>query len=134
MITTTREQVIGFNNAYGAHFGLDTQVTHLRSLCEAEQFMKAGIPLVPSLAFQPNKLTGFLRATAGHLLTIIGFTAAGDVISNYPAATSDDSVRRVYDRDQFEKAWMSSTRGIVYMMHPASVTLRPPSVPAQRNW
>ncbi|PYX95589.1 MAG: hypothetical protein DMG71_08685, partial [Acidobacteria bacterium] len=77
-----------FNNAYGAHFGLDTEVTQLRSLYEAEQFIKAGIPLVASLAFQPNKLSGFLfRSTSGHLLTIIGFTATGDVISNDPAST-----------------------------------------------
>ena len=124
-----------FNNAYGAHFGLDTEVTQLRSLYEAEQFIKAGIPLVASLAFQPNKLTGFLfRSTSGHLLTIIGFTASGDVISNDPAATSDASVRRVYDRAQFEKTWLSSTGGIVYIMHPATVPLPPPADPAQPNW
>ena len=124
-----------FNNAYGAHFGLDTEVTQLRSLYEAEQFIKAGIPLVASLAFQPNKLSGFLfRFTAGHLLTIIGFTATGDVISNDPASTSDDAVRHVYDRAQFEKAWMSSTGGVVYIMHPPSVPLPPPADPAQPNW
>jgi len=124
-----------FNNAYGAHFGLDTEVTQLRSLYEAEQFIKAGIPLVASLAFQPNKLSGFLfRSTSGHLLTIIGFTATGDVISNDPASTSDDAVRHVYDRAQFEKTWMSSTGGIVYIMHPPSVPLPPPADSAQPNW
>jgi peptidase C39-like protein len=123
-----------FNNAY-AHYGLDTEVTQLRSLNEAEQFIKAGIPLVASVAFQPNKLSGFLfRSTGGHLLTIIGFTASGDVISNDPASTSDETVRHVYDRAQFERVWMTSTGGIVYIMHPPSIALPPPANPAQPNW
>lgn len=124
-----------FNNAYAAHYGLDTEVAQLRSLYEAEQFIKAGIPLVASIAFEPNKLTGFLfRSTAGHLLTIIGFTPSGNVISNDPAAMSDASVRHVYDRSQFEKNWLASTGGIVYIMHPASVPLPPPTNPEQPNW
>ena len=124
-----------FNIAYAAHFGLAGEVTQLRSLNEAEQFIKAGIPLVASLAFEPNKLTGFLfRGTSGHLLTIIGFTAQGDVISNDPASTSDSTVRHVYDRTEFERAWLTSTGGIVYVIHPASVQLPLPAVPSQPNW
>jgi hypothetical protein len=115
-----------FNTAYAAHFGLEANVTQLRSLAEAEQFIKRGIPLVASIAFQPNKLDGFLfRGTDGHLLVIGGFTAEGNVISYDPAAASDATVRRVYDRAQFEKAWMTSTGGIVYVIHPASVALPP---------
>jgi hypothetical protein len=121
-----------FNTAYAAHFGLESEVTQLHSLAEAEQFVKAGIPLVASIAFQPNKLDGFLfRGTDGHLLVIGGFTASGDVISYDPASPSDATVRHVYDRAQFEKAWMTATGGIVYVIHPASVPL-PPS-PAG-NW
>ena len=120
-----------FNTAYAAHWGLESEVTQLHSLAEAEQFVKAGIPLVASLAFQPNKLDGFLfRGTNGHLLVIGGFTASGDVISYDPAATSDDKVRRVYDRAQFEKAWMTATGGIVYVIHPSSV----PLPPSPGNW
>ena len=121
-----------FNTAYAAHFGLESEVTQLHSLAEAEQFIKARIPLVASIAFQPNKLAGFLfRGTDGHLLVIGGFTANGDVISYDPASSSDATVRHVYDRAQFEKAWMTATGGIVYVIHPASVAL-PPS-PAG-NW
>src|SRR5207253_7067845 len=102
---------------------------------EAEQFVKAGIPLVASIAFEPNKLDGFLfRGTDGHLLTIVGFTASGDVISNDPASTSDSTVRRVYDRTQFERAWLTATGGIVYVIHPPSVALPPPAVPSQPSW
>jgi Peptidase_C39 like family len=115
-----------FNTAYAAHFGLEAEVTQLHSLAEAEQFIKAGIPLVASIAFQPNKLDGFLfRGTDGHLLVIGGFTAGGDVISYDPASASDAMVRHVYDRAQFEKAWMSASGGIVYVIHPASVALPP---------
>jgi peptidase C39-like protein len=121
-----------FNTAYAAHFGLEAEVTQLHSLAEAEQFVKAGIPLVASIAFQPNKLDGFLfRGTDGHLLVIGGFTADGDVISYDPASTKDETVRHVYDRAQFEKAWMAASGGIVYVIHPSSVRL-PPS-PAG-NW
>jgi hypothetical protein len=31
----------------------------------------------------------------------------------------------VYDRAQFEKAWMAATGGIVYVIHPVSVALPP---------
>jgi len=115
-----------FNTAYAAHWGLESEVTQLHSLAEAEQFVKAGIPLVASIAFEPNKLDGFLfRGTDGHLLVIGGFTASGDVISYDPASTSDATVRHVYDRAQFEKAWMAATGGIVYVIHPASLPLPP---------
>ena len=59
-----------------------------------------------------------------------GFTANGDVISYDPASSTDSSVRHVYDRAQFEKAWMTATGGIVYVIHPPSVAL-PPS---PGNW
>lgn len=125
-----------FNAAYAAHYGLDAFVTQLRSLNEAERFIKAGIPLVASIALNPNELTGFLldKGTNGHLLTIVGFDKQGNVISNDPAATSDSTVRHVYNRAQFEKAWLSSTGGIVYVIHPESVSLPPLAVPSQPNW
>jgi hypothetical protein len=43
-------------------------------------------------------------------------------------------VRHVYDRAQFEKAWLKATGGIVYVIHPSSVPLPPPAVPSQPNW
>ncbi|HYZ77942.1 MAG TPA: C39 family peptidase [Gaiellaceae bacterium] len=124
-----------FNTAYASTYGLEAEVTQLRSLTEAEQFVKVGIPLVASIAFEPNKLDGFLfRGTDGHLLTIVGFTPAGDVISNDPASSSGATVRHVYDRAQFEKAWLHATGGIVYVIHPPSVPLPPAAVPSQPNW
>jgi Peptidase_C39 like family len=120
-----------FNIAYASRFGLEGAVTQLRSLAEAEQFIKAGIPLVASLSFGSGKLDGFLfKSTNGHLLTIVGFTADGNVVSNDPAALTDADVQRVYDREQFEDAWMSSTGGLVYLMYPPGT----PLPPSQGNW
>lgn len=114
-----------FNAAYAAHYGLDGFVTQLRSLNEAEQFLAAGIPLIASIAVGPRQLNGFLfdGGTNGHLVVIGGFTDAGDPIVYDPAATSDATVRRVYDRGQFERAWLGGSGGIVYVIHPASVPL-----------
>ncbi len=121
-----------FNVAYAGARGLDGEVTQLHSLAEAEQFIKAGIPLVASIAFSSNKLDGFLlKSTAGHLLVIVGFTKEGNPVVNDPAATSDATVQRVYDRAQFEQNWMTSTGGIVYVIHPSSVPL--PASPLG-NW
>ena len=47
-----------FNTAYAARFGVDVYVTRLRSLDEAEAFIRAGIPLVASIAVDSNKLDG----------------------------------------------------------------------------
>lgn len=116
-----------FNVAYAHTLGLAGEVTQLRSLAEAERYVKAGIPLVASLSFGSDKLDGFLfEGTNGHLLTIVGFTASGDVVSNDPAASSDDEVQRVYDRPQFERAWMESTGGLVYLLYPPGTTLPAP--------
>jgi len=115
-----------FNVAYAGRFGLDGEVTQLHSLAEAEQFIKAGIPLVASIAFTSNKLDGFLfKSTSGHLLVIVGFMVNGDPVVNDPAAISDATVQRVYDRTRFEQNWMTSTGGIVYVIHPSSNPLPP---------
>ena len=125
-----------FNTAYAAHYGLDGFVTQLRSLNEAEQFIAAGIPLVASIAVGPHQLAGFLfdGGTNGHLVVIGGFTDAGDPIVYDPAATSDASVRRVYDRGQFERAWLGGSGGIVYVIHPASVPLPPHPGDSAASW
>ena len=113
-----------FNTAYAARFGLESEVTQLHSLAEAELFIKAGIPLVASIAFNSGKLDGFFfKSTNGHLMVIVGFTKEGNPIVNDPASPDDATVRHVYDRTQFEDAWMSASGGIVYVIHPASVPL-----------
>jgi hypothetical protein len=122
-----------FNTAYAAQFGLDSFVTRLRSLREAELFIDEGIPLVASIGFGPGELDGApISSTNGHLLVIRGFTQSGNVIVNDPAAQVAKTVRRVYDRGQFENAWLDTTGGVVYVIHPPTKSLPTPS--AHSNW
>ncbi|MDQ3809235.1 MAG: C39 family peptidase [Chloroflexota bacterium] len=125
-----------FNTAYAATFGLTAFVTQLRSLAEAERLVRAGIPLVASIASRPGELEGFLFAggTSGHLVVIVGFDASGNPIVNDPAAWSDAAVRRVYDRAQFERVWLRGSQGTVYVIHPPEVGLPPPPADATANW
>ena len=61
--------------------------------------LAAGIPLAASISFSRGGLSGApISSTAGHLVVIVGFTSTGNVIVNDPAAPSNSSVRRVYDR------------------------------------
>ena len=114
-----------FNTAYASHFGLSARVLQLGSLNDAERYIAAGIPLVASISHAPGALPGFLNnaGTNGHLLVIIGFTAAGDVVANDPAATSDATVRRVYGREAFERAWIGGSGGVVYLIAAADTLI-----------
>ena len=73
-----------FNIGYAGSFGLEGEVVQLRSLTEAEQFIKPGIPLVVSVSFKKNELDNAGYGTNGHLMVIRGFTQSGDVIVNDP--------------------------------------------------
>lgn len=125
-----------FNTAYAARFNLDAFVTQLRSLAEAEQLLRAGIPLVVSIASRPGELDGFLFSggTNGHLVVIVGFDAAGNPIVNDPAAWTNGTVRRVYDRAQFERVWLRGSGGTAYVIHPPEVALPPAPPDATPNW
>jgi peptidase C39-like protein len=94
-------------------------VTQLHDLGEAEPFITAGIPLIASVAWAAGQLDTAIKSTSGHLMVIGGFTGDGDVIAYDPASTTNDSVRHVYDREQFERAWIPASGGIVYVVRPA---------------
>lgn len=120
-----------FNTAYAAGFaGLEGRVTRLHSLDELERFIAAGIPVVTSQSFLASELDGSNYSTSGHLFVVVGFTADGDVIVNDPASSSNDVVRNVYPREQFEQVWLRTKRttasgstaggpgGVVYLIKP----------------
>jgi hypothetical protein len=120
-----------FNTAYASSFvGLDAFVTRLRSLEDLEQFIAAGIPVITSQAFRADELDGAGYDSAGHLLVVVGFTTTGDVVVNDPAAPSNEAVRRIYPRAQFEQVWLRTKRhtpsgavasgsgGIAYVIKP----------------
>ncbi|MEU6406493.1 peptidase C39 family protein [Streptomyces sp. NPDC046985] len=124
-----------FNAAYAATFpGLQGVVTRLGSLTDAETLIAAGIPVITSQSFLKTELTGAGYGTSGHLMAVIGFTAEGDVIANDPASPSDEAVRRVYRRREFENIWLrtkrydangqvrSGTGGVCYLYFPVGLT------------
>lgn len=126
-----------FNAAYAATYrNLQGVVTRLGSLTDLETLIAAGIPAITSQSFLKTELTGAGYGTSGHLMTVIGFTAEGDVIVNDPAAPSDTEVRRVYPRREFENIWLrtrrynadgkvvSGTGGVCYLYFPARPTPR----------
>lgn len=112
-----------FNVAYAGRFGMEGFVTRLHSLTEMEQFIKAGIPVITSESFTEEELPGAGYGTNGHLLVVVGFTEDGDVVVNDPAGDTNDAVRRVYQRDNFENVWQGSTGGISYIIHPPGYDL-----------
>jgi hypothetical protein len=107
-----------FNTAYAAERGLVGDVTMLHNLSEAEPFIRAGIPLVASVAWSSNKLDTAIKSTNGHLMVIGGFTGDGRVIAYDPASDTNEQVRHVYNREQFERAWIPASGGIVYVIRP----------------
>lgn len=126
-----------FNAAYAATFeGLRGVVTRLGSLTDLETLIAAGIPAITSQSFLKEELTGAGYGTAGHLMTVIGFTADGDVIANDPNSPSNAAVRRVYKRREWENIWLrtkrynaagkvvSGTGGVCYLYFPARPTPR----------
>ena len=123
-----------FNTAYAHRWGLESFVTRIRSLAEAERFIEAGIPLVFSLKFTEEQMPEAGYGTDGHLLVLGGFTAAGDPIIYDPNYPSDDEVRNVYTRENFERVWQNATDGVSYVIHPHDVDL-PDNVGGQTpNW
>ena len=107
-----------FNTAYAAERGLVGDVTMLHNLSEAEPFIKEGIPLVASVAWKSNKLDTAIKSTNGHLMVIGGFKPDGRVIAYDPASDTNELVRHVYNREQFEKAWIPASGGVVYVIRP----------------
>jgi hypothetical protein len=123
-----------FNTAYAATRTGYAFVTRLANLRMAERFLRVGIPLVLSIRFGRGQLTGApIGATAGHLVVLTGFTADGDPIVNDPAASSNATVRRTYDRAQFERAWLRGSAGTAYVVRDGKHPLpaRPTGV---HNW
>lgn len=125
-----------FNVAYAAERGLRGYVTRLRGLEEVEPFLRAGVPLAVSVRFTPEDLPGAMYETDGHLLTIVGLTAEGDVVCNDPGSRGEPdpgAVRIVFPRAAFERAWLTGSDGIAYVLHLPGVAL-PPAPGPEPNW
>ncbi|MGH3749638.1 MAG: papain-like cysteine protease family protein, partial [Micromonosporaceae bacterium] len=97
-------------------------------------------------SFLEEELPGAGYGTSGHIFVVVGFTSDGDVIVNDPASSSNDAVRNVYPREDFEKIWLRTKRhradgsvaggsgGIVYLIKPTSKAWPRPVDSANPNW
>jgi Peptidase_C39 like family len=121
-----------FNTAYAGRFGVEAFVTRLRSLNEAELFIEARIPLVVSASYRDGEVPGLGYETEGHLMVLAGFTEQGDPVLNDPYSGSNAEVRKSVGRAEWEAAWLRTSGGLAYVIHPPSVTL--PPAPSQPNW
>jgi hypothetical protein len=108
-----------YNTAYAASQGLDAKVVRFKSLSEVEPWIRAGIPVIASIAFGPGELPGApISRSNGHLLVIRGFDRDGNVLVNDPAGPADDQVRFTYGRKEFESAFLKHSNGTAYLIHP----------------
>jgi hypothetical protein len=121
------------NTAYAANFGLTGFVTRMYSVSQVEQWIKAGVPIVISVAFNNGQLPGEpVKKSGGHLLVVRGFTASGDVITNDPAASTDAGVQIVYSRSNLETVWQNGSNGTAYVIYPAGWAT--PTLGANGSW
>jgi hypothetical protein len=114
-----------FNTAYaatnltGSGTPLEGYVARFTSLSQAEPWIAAGVPVVMSIAWGKGDLTNpSIASTAGHLLVLVGFDAAGNPIVNDPAGLDNAQVHRTYLRSEFEPLWVKSSGGTVYLIYP----------------
>lgn len=109
-----------FNTAYASTRGFRAYVDRFGAFAPLERWIARGRPVIASVAYDRSWLPNApIARTAGHILVVRGFTEAGDVIVNDPAAPADGEVRRVYRRDLFRRAWLDRG-GIVYVLEPLS--------------
>ena len=117
-----------FNTAYAATFGYEGYVARFTSLARAEEFVKAGVPVIMSIAWSKGDLTGSdIDSTNGHLLVLVGFDASGNPIVNDPASPANETVQRTYLRSEFEPLWLQASGGTVYLIYPAGASV--PALP-----
>lgn len=108
-----------FNMAYAARQGMEAYVLRFSSMRQAESWVAAGVPLVLSYAWPKGGLAGApIPSSDGHLVVLVGFDAAGNPVINDPAAPSDDTVQRVYDRAELETLWLAHSGGAAYVLYP----------------
>ncbi|HKY53920.1 MAG TPA: peptidase C39 family protein [Anaerolineales bacterium] len=119
-----------FNTAYAATFGYEGYVARFTSLAKAEEFVKAGVPVIMSIAWGKGDLTGAdIDSTNGHLFVLVGFDESGNPIVNDPASPSNESTQRTYLRSELEPLWLQASGGTVYLIYPEGQGASVPALP-----
>ena len=109
-----------FNTAYAATHGLRATVRHFPSLDAVEAALRAGRPVILSVAWEPGDLPEApIPRSSGHLIVATGVDAQGAFYVNDPAADprQDQPVARRYPRAHLARAF----RGIGYVIEPPPV-------------
>lgn len=106
------------NTAFAGTQGLVAYVDRFYGLKQLQAEIAAGRPVVASVRWRAGELDNapVRSAESGHLIVVRGFSSSGDVIVNDPLGRGE-GVRRVYDRQQFSRAWLGQG-GIVYLIRP----------------
>lgn len=113
-----------FNTAYAASQGLQAHVARFTSFAQLEPWISAGVPAILSVAWGKGDLTGApIASTAGHLIVLVGFDAAGNPVVNDPAGPSNSTVRRTYYRSELEPLWLNASAGTAYLVYPQGWTV-----------
>ena len=108
-----------FNAAYAAAQGMEAYAVRFSTLADTEKWIAAGVPVVLSYAWKDGELSGAPVAHSdGHLGVLCGFSKQGDPVVNDPAAASNDAVRRLYKRAEFETLWLKHSGGAAYLIYP----------------
>ncbi len=98
---------------------MDAYVARFGSLRELEPWLRAGVPVIISIAWREGTLqNACLPSSNGHLLVVTGFDNNGNAMVADPAAREIARVRRLYRAAELEYAWQSNSSGTVYIIHP----------------
>lgn len=104
-----------FNTAFAASLpGITGRVARLRGIAELENWLRAGVPVVCSVAYDFLKGKPERSGKDGHLVVVVGVDPEGNLIFNDPGKKP---VRLTYMRSNFARAWETSSR-TVYLVHP----------------
>ncbi|MGQ9592071.1 MAG: C39 family peptidase, partial [Planctomycetota bacterium] len=99
-------------------YGVPGYLARFSTLREARREIGRGQPLVISIRAAKGELRGApYEATDGHLLVLVGFDEAGDVVVNDPAAPAAEGCRRTYAASEIEKVWLGRG-GTAYVFLP----------------
>lgn len=97
--------------------GVPGYLRRFQSFEQVAEVLERGVPLIASIGVGDREsLTGApYDRTAGHLLVVCGFTAAGDLEVNDPAAPAASTGKTVYRRDEMHSVWLRRG-GVAYVL------------------
>lgn len=115
-----------FNVAYAANQpGIEAYAIRFSTLSALEPWIKNATPVVISISWNNEEgriLSGApVTKSSGHLTTLVGFDSNGDPVMNEPASPSNETVRRIYKRNELETRWLAASGGLAYIIYPSGV-------------